>query len=116
MLFLGDSHDEIIVENLRKLGFNEEKKLELELVKISHHGSHYNTSPEFLSLIKSERYVISTNGSKGLPNKRTIARILASGDGKICFNYNDVVARLLLKHEVDDYASRLEVINDEISL
>lgn len=117
MLFLGDSHDEIIVRNLRLLGFNKANRLELEFVKISHHGSQYNTSPEFLSLVNSSRYIISTNGSKhGLPNKRTIARILASSTGKICFNYERVIAPLLLEHEVDAYSSRLEALGEEIRL
>ncbi|MCH5514099.1 ComEC/Rec2 family competence protein [Pseudomonas syringae] len=117
MLFLGDSHDEIIVRNLRALGFSEQKKLEVELVKISHHGSQHNTSSEFLSLINSPRYVVSTNGSKhGLPDKRTIARILASSEGKILFNYSNVVSPLLLKDEVLEYISRLEVIGNDIRL
>lgn len=117
MLYLGDSHDEIIVRNLRTLGFSEDKRLNLDLVKISHHGSQYNTSPEFLSLINTSRYIISTNGSKhGLPNKRTIARILASNEGKIYFNYERVIAPLLLKHESDTYSSRFETLGEEIKL
>lgn len=117
MMFLGDSHDEIIVRSLRSLGFSELKKLKLDLVKISHHGSQYNTSPEFLSLIEADRYIISTNGLRhGLPNKRTIARILASGHGKICFNYEEVVGPLLLPHEVPAFSGRFEVLGDDIRL
>lgn len=111
MLFLGDSHDEIVVRNLRALKYSEQNKLEVELVKISHHGSKYNTSPEFLSLVKSRRYIVSTSGTMhGHPNKRTVARILAGKEGRICFNYGDVVAPLLLECEVGDYASRFEVL------
>jgi len=115
MLFLGDAHDQVVVESLRKLGFSENNKLHLDLVKVSHHGSQYNTSAEFLSLLQSSRYVISTNGSKhGLPNKRTIARIIKETDGKIYFNYSDVIKRLLLDDETEDYASRLEAVDEEI--
>lgn len=117
MLFLGDAHDEVIVQSLRDLGFSEKNKLEVELVKISHHGSERNTSVEFLSIINAQRYVISTNGSKhGLPNKRTIARILASGAGKIVFNYSEIIHRLLLKHEVQQFGNRLEAFPEEIGL
>lgn len=117
MLFLGDSHDEIVVRSLRELGFNEENRLEVELIKISHHGSERNTSVEFLSIVKAKRYVISTNGAKhGLPNKRTLARILASSEGIVCFNYSGVIPRMLLERELDEYASRLEVICGEIGL
>ncbi|EII3115735.1 MBL fold metallo-hydrolase [Vibrio parahaemolyticus] len=115
MLFLGDAHDQVVVENLKALGFSETNKLQLDLVKISHHGSQYNTSSEFLSLLHSSRYIISTNGKRhGLPNKRTIARIIKETDGQICFNYSNVMKPLLLDHEVENYASRLEVLDKEI--
>ncbi|WP_426370277.1 ComEC/Rec2 family competence protein [Pseudocolwellia sp. HL-MZ7] len=117
MLFLGDAHDQIVVDNIKELGFSETNKLKLDLVKISHHGSQYNTSSEFLSLLQSPRYVISTNGSRhGLPNKRAIARIIKETDGQICFNYSDVIKPLLLDHEVKGYSSRLEVLDKEIQL
>jgi hypothetical protein len=117
MLFLGDAHDQVVVENIKELGFSETNKLQLDLVKVSHHGSQYNTSSEFLSLLQSSRYVISTNGSRhGLPNKRAIARIIKETDGQICFNYSDVIKPLLLDHEVEGYSSRLEVLDKEIQL
>ncbi|NQZ92060.1 MAG: MBL fold metallo-hydrolase [Moritella sp.] len=117
MLFLGDAHDQVVVNSIKELGFSEANKLQLDLVKVSHHGSQYNTSSEFLSLIQSSRYVISTNGSRhGLPNKRTIARIIKETNGQICFNYSDVIKPLLLDHEVEDYASRLEALDKEIRL
>jgi beta-lactamase superfamily II metal-dependent hydrolase len=115
MLFLGDAHDKVVVENLKKLEFSETNKLQLDLVKVSHHGSQYNTSSEFLSLLQSSRYVISTNGSShGLPNKRAIARIIKETNGQICFNYSDVIEPLLLEHEVEVYASRLEALEKEL--
>lgn len=108
MLFLGDAHDNCIVESLRQLGYSKHNKLQLSLVKVSHHGSQYNTSPDFLSMISAEYYIISTNGAKhGLPNKKTVARILASGDGKICFNYPEVADVMLLPSELSQYAERL---------
>ena len=117
MLFLGDAHDQVVVKSLKGLGFSEANKLQLDLVKVSHHGSQYNTSSEFLSLLQSSRYVISTNGSRhGLPNKRTIARIIKETDGQICFNYSNVIKPLLLEHEVENYASRLEEMGEETQL
>ncbi|MCD9114886.1 MBL fold metallo-hydrolase [Pseudomonas alliivorans] len=115
MLFLGDAHDEVVANNLRLSGCSEVNKLKLDLVKLSHHGSQYNTSSDFLSLLDSPVYIISTDGSKhGLPNKRTIARIIKSTNSKVIFNYGHVIAPLLLAHEVEGYSSRLEVLGDEI--
>ena len=111
MLFLGDAYDTCTAESLKQLGYNEQNKLHLSLVKISHHGSQYNTSSDFLSMISATHYVISTNGARhGLPNKRTIARILAAGDGKICFNYPNVAVSMLLPNELHQYAGRLDVV------
>lgn len=115
MLFLGDAHDQVIADNLRARGYSDANKIKLDLVKISHHGSQYNTSNETLSLLDSKCYVISTNGSKhGLPNKRTIARILKSTNGKILFNYENVISKLRLPEQVT--ASRIEVLDSEIRL
>lgn len=115
MLFLGDAHDQVVADNLRALGYSDCSKIKLDLVKISHHGSQYNTSNETLSLLDSKRYVISTDGSKhGLPNKRTIARILKSTNGKILFNYETVISKLQLPEKFT--ASRVEVLDSEIRL
>lgn len=115
MLFLGDAHDQVVADNLRALGYSDDNKIKLDLVKISHHGSQYNTSNEILSILDSKCYIISTDGLKhGLPTKRTIARILKSTNGKILFNYEKVISKLLLPEEVT--ASRVEVLDSEIRL
>ncbi|WP_282076214.1 ComEC/Rec2 family competence protein [Maribacter aquivivus] len=79
LLLLADSRAEIITESLKQLGYNTETPLEVDYVKISHHGSLNNTSQELLSLIKSSNYLISTNGgtaSHKHPSRETIARIV----------------------------------------
>ncbi|EOG8270052.1 ComEC/Rec2 family competence protein [Yersinia enterocolitica] len=115
LLFLGDAYDETVVDSLINLGYNEDNKLSTELVKISHHGSQYNTSPKLIKIIDVQSYIISTNGLKhGLPNKRTIARLLALSRGIVYFNYPSVIQRMLLPDEVNEYAGRLKVLDDEI--
>ncbi|OKA24032.1 MBL fold metallo-hydrolase [Pseudomonas versuta] len=112
MLFLGDAHDSTVVDSLSRLGYSEQKKLKLDLLKVSHHGSEYNTSSKFLGMVCSDRYIISTNGSKhGLPNKRTVARILAATEGRICFNYKKVAGWVLLPDEKVKYFKRLDVVS-----
>lgn len=116
MLFLGDAHDELVVRSLRALGARPDNRLELELIKISHHGSQFNTSPEFLSLVDSKRFIISTDGSRhGLPNKRTIARILEGTEGQIYFNYEYVMRQLLLPSE-SVFLARFEVLSDDLRI
>jgi beta-lactamase superfamily II metal-dependent hydrolase len=78
ILLLADSRPEVIVDSLREL-CDEAKPLEVDFVKISHHGSLNNTSQELLSLIKSNNFLISTNGGSSShkhPSRETIARIV----------------------------------------
>ena len=65
-------------------------KLDVDLFKISHHGSKGTTSKELIEKLNCKRYAITTNGSNfDHPDHETIARILvASGEGnELLFNY-----------------------------
>ena len=103
-LFLADAHPLVIIDGLKKLGYSEVNQLSAELVKISHHGSMYNTNKELLKIVKSDNYLISSNASKhGLPNKRTISRIIDCNPNAIIhFNY-DLKDKIFLMKDWDDY-------------
>lgn len=81
------------MDALKVIGFSEDKPLEVELIKLSHHGSHLNTCKELLRIVKTNRYVISSDGTKyGHPHKKTIARILSlNPNAEIQFNYENVI-------------------------
>lgn len=82
LLFLGDSHPLVIEASLRDLGFSEHHKLKVDWVKLSHHGSKGNTSPNFLNLIECANFVISADGIRhNLPDKISLARVLESRRG-----------------------------------
>lgn len=104
-LFTGDSHPSEIVTALQDLGYNKDNKLNVELFKLSHHGSQKNTSAELLNLVDTSHYIISTNGDlHNHPDKVTIARIVASNpNAKICFNYPNLISKLILKEDRADY-------------
>jgi len=89
-VFLGDAHPSVVVEGLKKFSFDEDNPLYAELMKVSHHGSTYNTSTEILEIVKTDNYIISSDATKhGLPNKRTIARIIKNNPNAIIyFNYD----------------------------
>lgn len=96
ILLLSDSQPSIIAESLRLLGYSERKKLKVNSLKVSHHGSKANTSMEMLNLIECENYILSTSGrSNNFPHKATLARIIcnASRDKSkkinFIFNYNN---------------------------
>ena len=77
LLFLSDSHPSIVAKNIKEHYKEETFPIKFDLIKISHHGSKNNTSPELLELIDSEKYMISTNGvTHNHPDLETIARII----------------------------------------
>lgn len=117
IVLLGDAFANIVTAKLLDLGYSEECPLVAEVVKVSHHGSKKNTSSELLNLIRSERFVISTDGAIfGHPDKRAVARILKNNEANnIFFNYESVIRGMLLSGE-EEYMSRLHVFPSEMVL
>lgn len=89
MLFTGDAHPETLVKALERLGPG--GMMNVDLLKVSHHGSRYNTSPELLERIRCKHALISTNGQKFKhPEAECMARLIAAHKGKdftVHFNY-----------------------------
>jgi beta-lactamase superfamily II metal-dependent hydrolase len=89
LLFLGDAHNDNILNELNALK-DSGYELNFEVVKVPHHGSKNNISKEFLELIKSKRYLISTSGARhSHPDLEAIAKIATAGHRKqIITNYS----------------------------
>lgn len=105
IMMFGDAHPSIIVESLKLMGYSSNNKIKVDILKVSHHGSKFNTSDELLELIECKEFIISTDGSQhGLPHKECLARILKhSGKGtKFYFNYN-LVSRIFSKDEIERF-------------
>jgi beta-lactamase superfamily II metal-dependent hydrolase len=91
-LFLADAHIDLIVRELKRLGYSKKNRLKIEFVKLSHHGSSKNLNSDFLDLIDCNRFIISTNGGRHKhPNKETLAKILTHNkrtkDIEFIYNY-----------------------------
>jgi len=79
IFFMGDAHPYLIKEQMEMIGYSSSKKLQVDLVKVSHHGSKNNTVNDILDMIDCERFIISTNGGSSThthPDRETIARII----------------------------------------
>lgn len=86
ILMLGDSFPITIEHALRERGYSEKDKLEVDFVKISHHGSRYNISNSLLDIIDCQNFLIPTNGGCKLsyhPDREALANIL-------CHNERDI--------------------------
>ena len=100
ILMLGDSYPQNVEKYLREVkGCSEAKPLEVDFVKISHHGSKNNTSNNLLDIIKCNNYLISTNGGKNRsnhPDRTAIAHILCHPRRKI-----EEKVHLFFNHKID---------------
>ena len=78
ILMLGDGYPHDVEAYLRNVkGYSEDNPLEVDFVKVAHHGSMNNTSNELLDIIKCNHFIIPTNGEKHHhPDRTAIAHIL----------------------------------------
>ena len=111
VVFLGDAHEDIIVENLEKYMKNNGISY-FDAIKISHHGSLKNNFA-WIEKIKSKRYLISTNGKKhNHPDKEVIAKILQCNNKEkfLYFNYYIDLCKEMDNDELKDkYNYSIEV-------
>jgi hypothetical protein len=90
ILLTGDAFAPLLETTVsRLLRERGQERLRLDAFKVSHHGGQGNTSPGLLDLVRCERFLFSTNGSRyHHPHRETIARILKSQrDIRLFFNY-----------------------------
>jgi hypothetical protein len=123
LLLPGDAHPSDLVEGLSKLGFSAGSPVELDAVKLAHHGSRANTSPELLALMRCDRYLVSTNGEAfNHPDKECLARVIWANQDRpgttLFFNYPGTPAELAIANEADQkaYGYRIEHLDQGRSL
>lgn len=76
MLFLGDANPKICVDGAKSMGIT--FPYNVDLIKLSHHGSKANTSNRLLKSFPTQYYLVSTDGSgMKVPNKAVLAHLLA---------------------------------------
>ncbi|MCP5230177.1 hypothetical protein [Accumulibacter sp.] len=97
-LFLADAYHEVITASLQRLLQQRgQQVLEVDAVKVAHHGSAGNVSDELLALIDSPRFLVSTNGSRFRhPDAEAMQRIIARSRHQpptLCFNYQSKTTR-----------------------
>jgi len=100
LLFLADSWAEDIEDEISQISSGE--KLMFDCIKVSHHGSHRNTSPRLLNLIDSKIFLISTNGDKhGHPELSVLKAIVnrpADFERELYFNYSTEASKALKEY------------------
>ena len=104
LLMLADVWAEDVVETLLELQSSGCSMI-FDGIKISHHGSFHNTSPELLQIIDAPKYFISSNGSKhDHPDIELLTAIVdrsADFPRTLYFNYSTPAS-----NEIRDYKTR----------
>ena len=110
-LFLADANIDTINRSLKNMGFSKNNRLEIDFVKISHHGSRNNINSEFLDIVKAKRFVILTDGqneTNNHPNKDIFSLILnhEKREKYIIFilNYKEVIEKKFYTDEFKKYS------------
>lgn len=121
LLFLGDSSPLDYEDVLEKMAqATPDNKLKFDLVKVSHHGSKFNTSNKFFDLVTSDKYIISTNGrgTHNHPDLEAILKIICNQkeDKLIKFNYKpDKIINFINKNKLyQTYNFKLEYENSSL--
>ena len=81
MLLTGDARGDHILDGLRKadlLGGEAGEVLDVDVLKVQHHGSDRNVEAGFFAAVRARHYVISANGKYGNPDTATLQLIAES--------------------------------------
>jgi beta-lactamase superfamily II metal-dependent hydrolase len=92
LLLAADVHPTILVPALNAVAVHRGLGLpiQVDVFKLSHHGSRANVTADVLEALQAQHYVVSTNGAIfGHPDDEAIARVVVQGGSKrrIWFNY-----------------------------
>jgi hypothetical protein len=80
ILLTGDARGDRILEGLQALDLLPGGRMEVDILKVQHHGSARNMKPDFFRAIRAETYVISADGKHSNPDRATIEAILDARD------------------------------------
>jgi metal-dependent hydrolase (beta-lactamase superfamily II) len=89
VLFAADAPAPGILASLERL--SPQEPFDLDLLKVSHHGSSHTTNLDLIQKLNCQHYAISTNGSIFKhPDQEAIARVVVGsrGQAELYFNYH----------------------------
>jgi len=92
MLLTGDARGDHILDGLKRRRLLRDGRIHLDVLKLPHHGSPNNVTPEFFERVTADVYVVSGDGRKHPnPHKSTmtwLADARAGADYEVCCTYD----------------------------
>jgi len=89
-MLLGDAHMKVVCASLRRMGATAQAPLEVDAVKMAHHGSKNNITPEFFELVDAKHWLFSSNGDRFKhPDREAVEAVIQGSRRKptLWFNY-----------------------------
>lgn len=102
MLLTGDARDDHILSGLDDAGIAKHGKTRVDILKLPHHGSIRNMTPEFFERVIADHYVISADGRHGNPETASL-ELIAAGRAD-----DDFTIHLTNRVGTDDLKERLD--------
>lgn len=116
-LLAGDGRGDEIVDGLRASGsWQTGDTFQVDLLKLPHHGSARNATPEFFRTIRADRYLICADGTNGNPDPPTLEWLLAAARDQhrpfeiIATNQTPSMTDFVTRHPPKDNHYRLRVL------
>jgi hypothetical protein len=78
ILLTGDAQHDILLRQLEEAGLLRHGHLHVDVLKVQHHGSEHNMSPEFARTVTADHYLFCGDGQSGNPEPQVIEQIFAS--------------------------------------
>jgi beta-lactamase superfamily II metal-dependent hydrolase len=75
MLLTGDARGDKILQGLNSAGLQANGKIDVDILKVPHHGSDRNVSTDFFRWVVAKHYVFCGDGSNCNPHAATLAMV-----------------------------------------
>lgn len=83
MLLTGDARGDKILEGLESAGMlDSDGGIDLDLLKVPHHGSSNNLTDDFFERVRATHYVLSGDGEHGNPERESLEWLFAARAGE----------------------------------
>ena len=119
ILFTGDGRGDHLIEGLEMIGKFKNNKFCVDVLKIGHHGSDHNVTPEFFEQIRAKTYVISGDGSNDNPEFTTLKWIVEAAKKReeqitlYVTNKTENVDKLLDEFDPKEFDYELYYLSDD---
>jgi hypothetical protein len=116
ILLTGDARGDYIIEGLQTAGLAKNGKLHVDVLKVQHHGSNRNTTPDFFSAITADTYVLSADGRHGNPKVDTMKWIVQAARHRrqpitlVATNQTETITELQKKLPQADFGYTLQLL------